>query len=317
MNRQVLLLLVTLLLIAALAGCGGEAPSPAPSAAPPQYAAETAEGEYSYAGDGGLSPQKAGAADLPSSGTENAAPMAVADKIIYSAEADIETLDFDATLQAVEALISRAGGFLEQSAITGSNYSHNRDHRSANYTIRIPASSFFQVTESLSDLGNVVYCHTNAENITSQYQDTAARLAAEEIQYDRLLEMLAKCETVEEMLAIESRLSNVRYEIESLTTTISGWDSLINYSTLRLAITEVRDLTVVADTELSYWQEVGQGLQDSLRGVGNFFSNLLKAFIISLPVIAVLAVLAAVALIVRKQLLTRREKKNSPPTTEK
>ena len=89
------------------------------------------------------------------------------EKIIYSADAEIETTDFDATLQAVDALMERYGAFLEASSVNGTNYEgHGR--RSASYTLRIPAASFVTVRDDLEELGNVTYYNLYADNITTQ-----------------------------------------------------------------------------------------------------------------------------------------------------
>lgn len=318
MKKKALALLISLMLILSLAACGSaakSAPMEAPSA---DY--DYGNGGFAYMTDAAEAEnQEAPAEPAPEeSGAATTADIApIADKIIYSAYADIETTEFDESLKAVDALIARVGGFLESSSVTGSNYNAGRDYRSASYTIRIPAGSFKDVTGSLSELGNVTYCNTNADNITTQYRDTASRLEAYEVEYDRLLEMLKKASNVEEMLSIESRLSDVRYNIESLTTTIKGWDSLINYSTLSINLTEVKDYSSATGADLTYWQEVGAALRGTLKGIGNFFSSLLMFLIAFLPVLLILAAVAAAVMFISKKVRARKAKKTLPPEQRK
>ncbi len=311
MKKKALAALLAIILILSLAACGGSKSSESMVSTADTQPAE-AEGGYAN----GLEAADSAAAEEPApqagaGGGEQTAP--VSDKLIYSGYAEIETLDFEGSIKAIDALIARVGGFIESSSVTGSNYSSGRDYRSASYTVRVPAAAYQDAAGSLDAIGNVTYQNSSADNITSQYYDTQSRLEAYNIEYDRLTEMLKKASTVEEMLAIEDRLTEVRYSIESLTTTLRGWDSLINYSTLTLSLTEVKDLSSAQGAGLSYWQEVGAALKSTLKGVGRFFSSLLLFLIAALPVLAILAALAAVTVLIVKKARARRAKKLSEP----
>jgi len=105
-------------------------------------------------------------------------------------------------------MVSDIGGFVQSSSVTGSDFytehSGVTTYRSAQYVFRIPADKFKSFTESLSTLGNVPYSSTNAENITMQYSDTESRLTASRTKEARLLELLAKASSMEDILAIEN-----------------------------------------------------------------------------------------------------------------
>jgi hypothetical protein len=313
MKRKALALLLSLLLVLGLAACGAASQTQSSDAVNGAAAPETAD----YAKDGGsgtagLAPAAAESTDAetqqPTAADESGVPAA--DKIIYSAYAEIETRDFEASLAGVNTLIARYGGFLESSSVTGNDYSGNRTARYATFVIRVPAENFEALTGSLTELGNVPYSSTNAQNITAQYNDTQSRLDAYNIEYDRLLAMLEKAETVEDMLAIEDRLSDVRYNIQSLSNTISGWDSLLSYSTVQLSLTEVVEYT--ADPEQGYWESVREAFTATLRAVGNFFSGLLKAVIAYSPVIVLLAAAGAVVFLVLRRSKKRRAARSLP-----
>lgn len=283
--KRTLAFVLAILMLLCLAGCGGSSKESAandmapaePMEAPMPAAAEAEENSYSL-----------GSAATADSSAVNQSQ----DKIIYSGYAEIETLDFDRSVEAVHALIARHGGFLESSSVRGTDYT-GEGRRSADFVIRIPRESFETVTGGLSELGNVSYSRVQAENVSASYYDTESRLAAYRIEEERLLSMLEKAETVEDMLAIEDRLTAVRYEIESHTTTLMNWDSLINYSTLELYLREVVEYT--AEPELSYWQKLGRGFVRSLEKVGEFFKDLFRFVVVNLPVLVLVAA-AAVAL---------------------
>ena len=230
------------------------------------------------------------------------------EKIIYSADAEIETTDFDATLQAVDALMERYGAFLEASSVNGTNYEgHGR--RSASYTLRIPAASFVTVRDDLEELGNVTYYNLYADNITTQYYDAQSRLAAYETEEARLLEILASCETVEEMIAVESQLTEVRYQIESLTTTLRTWQNQVDYSTLTLWITEVKTLT--EQTPASFGEDVRQTLQQTFSVLAEGGRVIAKYLIVA---VILLALPAAIVLVIVFTIRRNRRKKQQKVT---
>ncbi len=316
--KRILALVLCLLMLLGLSACGGAkyesmamdtAPAE-PQAAPMEEAfeMEMAEAGYSFGLAGGTNSAPAGEAP-PDSAPADTSPTKAdpGDKIIYSCNAEIETQNFDETIAGLQALLDRYGGFLESSSLRGNNY-RGDGSRSADYTIRIPREHFEEVTESLSGLGNVPYCSTTAENISANYYDTESRLATYRIEEERLLSMLELAETVEDMITIESRLSEVRYSIESLTSTLLGWDSLINYSTISLSIYEVEEYT--PEPEPSYWQRLGKGFVRTLEGVGEFFMDLFRFLVVNLPVLVLLGLGAwLVVFLVRR---SRRKRANKP-----
>ena len=310
--KKILCLLLAIGMLFGLCACGASYETAAYDSAPMEPAAMAEEAmememEMAYSGSTSQSYSVGTGGETSAADTAETADFD-SEKIIYSCYAEIETLTFEDTCQEVTRLIARYGGFLESSTVSGKNYYYN-SRRSAEYVIRIPRAYFEEVTGNLSTLGNVPYCSISAENVTASYRDTESRLAAYRVEEERLLSMLEKAETVADMLDIESRLSQVRYEIESLTTTILGWDSLINYSTITLYVEEVVEYT---DTEeLGYWERMGKDFMENLRDVGEFFKDLFRGIVSSLPVLVVLAVGAGIVIAVIRRWKKRRARKTA------
>ncbi len=324
----------SILLLASLAaGCGGRSASSgsssggsmskaaAPAEAPISYAVENAVGgaywdgydEYAYVYDGEYAhaPDPSGAM-MP--GESGAAPADTFDKIIYSGSANVETIHFDETVERVYALISEYGGFLESSYVSGKDYSstyYNRpSYRSASFTVRVPREKFQSFTGALEGLGNLTSSSVQAQNITSSYFDTQSRLNTYRTEEERLLDMLSKAETVEDMLNIEDRLASVRYNIESLTTTLTNWDSKVNYSTVDLYISEVKELTQETPITRTFGEELSQRFRDSWEGVVRAAKNCVLFLLGGIPVLLPLAVvIVAVILIIRAKIRKKRETK--------
>ena len=164
---------------------------------------------------------------------------------------------------------------------------------------------------SLSTLGNVPYCNTYTENITSQYYDVQARLNACRTQEQTLLEMMSNATRVSDMLEIQEQLSDVRYRIESLQSTLTNWDRQVSYSTISLSVQEVQEYT--PEAKLSFGEQLSLALGRGLKAIGEFFRDLLLWLLEALPTLIVLAAIAVLVVFlvrrIRRRAKARKEKK--------
>ena len=236
---------------------------------------------------------------------EEGAPTVDPEKIIYSADVTLETTAFDEAVEGIASLMEECGGWIESSSVNDANYySRARGYassRSAYYTLRVPSARFAQLMNRLSTLGNVPYTHTYSENVTAQYYDVQARLTAYTAQETRLLEMMEVAETVSDVIAIEEKLTELRYQIESLQSVLNNYDRRVSYSSIYLSVEEVQEYTPETVVELSYAQELGLAVSRGFRNAGRFFKNLLIDLAASIPTLIFLAVVIAVAVPVAKK----------------
>ncbi len=225
-------------------------------------------------------------------GQESDVPSENPDKIIYSADVTVETTTFDETIGKVSALVEQFGGWIEASSVSGSNYYQKArgtaSTRDASYTLRIPSGRFQELMDSLSGLGNIPYSHIYTENVTAQYYDVQAHLKAYQTQETRLLEMMELAETVEDVITIEDRLTELRYQIESLQSRLNNWDRRVSYSTISLSVKEVQEYTPEEKVNPTFGEELAQALKDGLENAGQFLKNLLVLLVEVLPVLIIL-----------------------------
>jgi len=239
----------------------------------------------------------------------------LAEKIIYSVYADIETKNFDETIDTVNVLLEAHGAFVEHSSISGistasRHYGWN-EYRYASFQLRVPVENLNAITGRLGLLGNVTHQSSNADNITAQFFDTQSRVNSLRIQEERLLDMLSKADDVPDLIVIEERLGDVRYQIEWFQTMLNNWQRQVDYSSLNLQIREVEIFTEQPELYRSYWQQIGDGFMSTMRSVGRFFMNLFMWLIVSAPVLILLAVIAFIVLIIVKRKLKTMEKKRA------
>lgn len=250
-----------------------------------------------------------------SSENENGAPIDSSkidsnEKIIKTVTLSLETKKFDDAVKLLDQFILENDGYVASSNISGSSYSQSTysNARTATFTIRIPAESLDVYIGSVSSNFNVVDKKENAQNISDTYYDTEARLNSYKLQEERLLDMLSKSSTLDYMIQLESRLADVRYNIESLTATIRRYDNLVSYSTVNITLREVLDYTNTEPPQ-TFFDRMGVAFTEGWKGFAVAMGDFLVGVTYALPVLTILAILVvAITLIVRKTSISRRQK---------
>jgi hypothetical protein len=158
-------------------------------------------------------------------------PAALADqRIIKTGEISLEVPDVTTALARVRAMAVELGGYV------GGSQAGTRDEP-ATLTLRIPADTFEDALSRLHDLdGDVVAEGTTEQDVTSTVVDLEARIAnlqASETQYRTLLGQAAK---IEDILAVQTRLDDVRGQIEQLQAQHKELTGLADLSTLTVTL---------------------------------------------------------------------------------
>ena len=231
-------------------------------------------------------------------------------KLIKTVDLNAETEDLDALLEAVTQRVTELGGYVEnQRVYNGSAYSSRRS-RSASMTIRIPADMLEGFVDHVASHTNIVSRYVNVDDVTLAYVATESRVAALETEQARLLELMAKAETVSDLLEVEARLTDVRYELESVTTQMNVLKNQVSYGTVNLNVDEVVEYTPVE--EETFWQRISGGFMDSLRGIGDGIVECTVFVLANLPYLLLIgAGVAAIVFLAKRSIRKRKAKKNS------
>jgi len=193
-------------------------------------------------------------------------------KWIITIDMNVETDDLDTLMTDLDQKINTLGGYVEDQNIhNGSNYSSRR-YRNANLTIRIPDEKVDQFTSEVSGMANVVSQNLRREDITLQYVATSSRVTALETEETRLLELLAEAENMSDLLEIEARLTDVRYELERHASQLRLYDNQVDYATIYLNISEVQEYTPVE--EPTFFERIQTTFSNALEGLGDSIVNI-------------------------------------------
>ena len=158
-------------------------------------------------------------------------------------------------------------------------------------------------------MGTVTYTHEYIDDVTAKYVDTEARIASLRAEQESFLKLMERAETVEEILQIQSYLTDVNYQIESYTAQLNTYKSLVSYSTLRLDITEVERLTPPA-AKPGVFDRISQNISDNLYNIGEGFKDMFVGIVSSAPYLAMYAVVIVIIVIIVR-LIIRKVKKSS------
>ena len=252
-----------------------------------------------------LSQEVSNPATDPARTSDEAAP--VERKLICNVSMHLETREFDALTKSISDAVTFFGGYMEQSDVSGNSlyWSDERSSRCSNLTARIPENKLDAFLTEVSGQGNVTYKNESVQDVTLQYTDITSRKKTLQMEQDRLWELLEKAESIDAVIALEARLSEVRYQLESIESQLRTLDNQIVYSTVYLSIQEVQVLTSTDPDTIPV--RIQKGLSRSFNTLKISSVDFLVWFISSLPILAVFAVLVFIAVIILKKPLKRRK----------
>ena len=155
----------------------------------------------------------------------------------------------------------------------------------------MPQDSYKSFLAAAAQSGSVTYQNQQAEDITTRYMDTEARLASLTAQRTRLQELQAQADTLADLLEIESSLSDVQYQIESWQSQLDWYSDQVQQCTVYIDLNEVQTYTPADE---GFFSRIGTAL---VSGWGNFVNGL-QQFVVALASVWPLAVLACAAVAV-------------------
>ncbi len=305
MKKRLFAIVLCLTLILSFAACGAASDKLAVEMENGSLAVEdsaeifmdntAADGDFKYS-----SGMSAAGAEAP--GTQ----AKTEEKIIKTVELSVQTKEYEAYLAALNANVMKLGGYVENSTnYMGSFYSSD-SNRSSTYIVRIPADKLDDFLVGAEEKGKITQKTEKQENVTLEYVDLESHINAYKTERTTLTGLLEKAESLEDVLSIQERLSEVNYQIETYTAKMRVLENRIGYSTVTLDINEVERVT---EEKPGIGTRIKNTFLDNLEELGEWLSDFVVNFIGGLPIILpVVAVIAVVIIILRKIIKKRKNK---------
>ena len=305
MKRKLFALALALLLVLSLAACGGSKSAEFTAEAP------SASADMAYPMEPGMAEEMGfDFSSTASSGTNGGAAYPAGQKLIRTAQMNLETTDFEKAVQGLTDLTEQMGGYFESSSV-----GKRSNGRWADYTVRIPAEKYQSFLDQAGALCHETWRDTQQENISERYYDTQGRLKTQQIKLERLQALLAKAENMEDIITIESAISETEQMIDDLSGTLRHYDGQVDYATVSISLSEVYKLSNVEEVPDSFMSRLGKafsgGWSDFTDGLENFAVALAYGWM-WLLILVVVAV--AVVRVLRKR---RRKAKKADDKPEK
>ena len=259
MKKWSALLLSLMLLVMTLTACGGSnaAMDKSDSAASDSIIFDESE----TAGDMFFEDAKAdgGSIDLTGQGISGVRENA---KVIRRANMDMQTKEFDSATEALAKLVGDLNGYFESRDL------YNRgSYRSGSFVVRIPVASFDVFCTQAGQLCHLTYFSAADEDISEQYYDTEARLTTQRTKLERLQELLSRAENMEDIITIESAISETELQIEYLTGSLRKYDSLVDYGTIVINIDEVYRLSNEEEPVTTFGGRMSRAFVNGLKNI--------------------------------------------------
>ncbi|MDO9556807.1 MAG: DUF4349 domain-containing protein [Coriobacteriia bacterium] len=264
---------------------------------------------------GGIAPQVAdeGLNAAPSNPAGDVAADTVDRLIIRNKTMRLEVEKVDEAVMAIEKLASEHDAIITSMQIATDDQTPIYRYDETTYsdgaalrgyvTVRVPADDYEAFLKGINGIGTVLFQAENADDVTQQHVDMAARLdnlRAEEI---RLREFFDAAQKVEEMLSIERELSRVRGEIESLDAQVKYLERQVAMATVTIDLTEPKPLVRPSGDDWGF----GQAITDGFRGAAGVIRVAIALLIATAP----LWLLALVAFFIIRALLRQRTRKHA------
>ena len=236
MIRKKMAAAAILTLALCLGGCGSSYNAASSNETGSSYAAEEAADAEGYYDEKAAASDEAfegeeGAGTADSGDPDSALRAQDGQKIVYRADVSMQTLEYDKTVAGIRTKIRESGGFSESESEYDKDYnwyyesSSSRNTRTLNITARIPSEKFEAFLNSLGGDGKILSKSVNAENISQTYANKESYKKALEKEQERLLAMMDKAETIDEMIAVESRLSEVERQLNTCRRWTRTWST--------------------------------------------------------------------------------------------
>lgn len=289
-----------------LTACGSQSYTKEAVATAEEYALDSAaeydSGLYEGAAAGGVVPEESPVEESPA---KNMAEVQKdSRKLIKTVNLSVETKDFNGLFSHLEKQVETLDGYIES---LNTSESAGSGSRTGYITARIPVEKLDLFVTYVSENANIISRNESVEDVTLQYVDLESHKKSLLAEQESLMRLLENAESMEEIIALQERLSQVRYEIESIESSLRTLKNLIAYSTVNIDVREVT--TISAAKEQTAWEQISTGFMNNVIHIRDAMLNFGIGFIIALPILLVISAIILFFVLLIRFLVKRHDKK--------
>ena len=245
--------------------------------------------------------------EIPNNAVEASPGLSTAnEKKIRTVRMTLECKNLENASKGLKERVKAQGGYIESedyTAITQYNSS-----KTMFFTLRIPKENVDGFLDFLNGEGRVLSKSENLEDVRLQYWDTKSHIKALETEQERILALMEKAETIDQLIALESRLTDIRYQLESYNTEILDYDNRVNFSTIYLELQESVEGKINNTRSYSFSDKVKNGFYRNIFEIQFFFSSLALFVLVYIPQIILLLIVILSLFVLNKKLNAKKRK---------
>ena len=240
----------------------------------------------------------------------NVNPAEISEKKIRTVNLSLECKSMEGAEKELKDKVKAQGGYIESedySAISQWN-----DTKRMNFTIRLPKENVDSFLDFLNGEGRILSKSENLQDVRLQYRDAKNHIKALETEQERILALMEKAETVDQLIALENRLTDIRYQLDSYNSEILDYDNKVDFSTIYLELQESIDGKINQSGNYSFFDRVRDGFFRNLFEIRLFFEDTALFVLVFIPQILLVLLIILLIVFANKKLLNRKKKGKQP-----
>ncbi len=209
-------------------------------------------------------------------------------QVIRTAYISMRVDSVPASAADVRGIAGGFGGIVTDESMTADGSSDADVANSyATVTVQVPADRLEDFLSAIADLGTVDSRTVSAQDVTLQVVDLDARIDALTTSITRLEQLLARAETVEDLLAIETELSRRQADLDALQAQRTWLGDQVAMSTVTVSLSPTTYVTSSGAPGFLSGLETGWSALVAAAGALITLAGVLLPFLVLLGIIAV------------------------------
>lgn len=223
-------------------------------------------------------------------------------KLVYRANLSIEVQDYKEIISDIKGNLNIYGGYIGEheswveSVINKGNT--QIELMQGHLLVRVPQEFYREFMDSLENMGKVSNINESVQDITSEYRDTEEEALNLESREKSLRTLMNNAKSMEDILAVDRELNEVRNQINSYRGKIKKYDDLVDMSTISIKIIEKTEKIEIKKIDESLGARIQQSFNLTINKIIYFGENLLVDIIGKSPFYLIVLIIGVFVLLV-------------------